>query len=120
WAPWSTAACGTSTCWRCGLSIWGAGASARDAACRARPPTAGWTWGVRKPGADGALKRSVEPSTVAYHEPLPPPTRAPSAELQGIQVTFCPYFRCYAHELADSTCTEINRRLYLAWRGWAG
>ena len=73
---------------------------------------------VRDARARGALTRAVEVSTIAYHETLPPPTRSPEGDLAGVQVTFCPYFRCYAHALADSTCTEVNRRLYRAWVGW--
>ncbi len=71
--------------------------------------------------AAGSLRRPVEVVAPAYLETLAPPTRPVSPDLDpGIaSVTFFPYFRCYAHALADSSCTEINARLLQAYRGWA-
>ena len=65
--------------------------------------------------ADGRLARSVHVVAPAYLETLAPPTRTHEP---AVDVTFFPYFRCYAHTLADSSCTEINRRLAAAFRGW--
>ena len=67
----------------------------------------------------GGLARPVTVSTLAYLETLPPPARPHGTPHESrVQVTFFPYFRCYAHGLLDSTCTEINRRLAAAWNGW--
>jgi len=33
-------------------------------------------------------------------------------------VALYPYFRCYAHALADPACTEINARIAVDYRGW--
>jgi hypothetical protein len=76
---------------------------------------------VRRARATGALGRDVELVAPAYLETLAPPTRPVSADFDSAtcSVTFFPYFRCYAHALGDSTCTELNLRLRRAWDGWA-
>jgi hypothetical protein len=38
----------------------------------------------------------------------------------GVTVVFYPYFRCYAHALASSACTELNARQAADYRGWRG
>jgi len=68
--------------------------------------------------AAGRLHRSVDVVIPAYLETLAPPTHLHDGVRGRIEVTFFPYFRCYAHALADSSCTEINRRLVAAYRGW--
>ena len=67
------------------------------------------------------LERRVQLSSPAYLETLSPPTRPPDRGLDPdvCSVTFFPYFRCYAHALADPSCTEINRRLAPSYEGWA-
>ena len=69
----------------------------------------------------GELNREVVLSAAAYLETLAPPTRSvpASADDRTLLVTFFPYFRCYAHALADPSCTELNRRLESAWEGWS-
>src|SRR5262249_9196992 len=69
----------------------------------------------------GGLGREGVLSAAAYLETLAPPTRPvpASAENGALLVTFFPYFRCYAHPLADPSCTELNRRLESAWEGWS-
>jgi hypothetical protein len=65
--------------------------------------------------AAGRLTRSVDVVAPAYLETIRPPSHWTGA---AVDVTFYPYFRCDAHALADSSCTEINRRLAAAYRGW--
>lgn len=65
------------------------------------------------------IVREVEVETAAYLETSAPPTRPVAPALtHAVTVSFFPYFRCDAHALGDSTCTEINRRLDVAYRGW--
>jgi hypothetical protein len=63
----------------------------------------------------GAIARQVEVRTLAYLETRTPPARPHSA---GVTVALYPYFRCYAHALADPACTEINARIAADCRGW--
>lgn len=76
---------------------------------------------VRDARAAGRLRRPVEVVAPAYLETLAPPTRPVSPDLDPAiaSVAFFPYFRCYAHALADTSCTEMNVRLLQAYRGWA-
>lgn len=76
---------------------------------------------VRAARAAARLARPVELVAPAYLETLAPPTRPVSRDFDpaDCSVAFFPYFRCYAHGLADSACTEMNRRLHLAYQGWA-
>lgn len=68
---------------------------------------------------DRRLDRPVRLVAPAYLETLAPPTRPVSRDFGAdCSVAFFPYFRCYAHALADTTCTELNRRLRLAYLGW--
>jgi hypothetical protein len=75
---------------------------------------------VRAARLDGRLDRTVELVAPAYLETLAPPTRAVSPDFDpaSCSIVFFPYFRCYAHALADSSCTELNLRLARAWNGW--
>jgi hypothetical protein len=69
---------------------------------------------------EGRLKRDVALAMPAYLETLSPPTRPlpDGFDYRRCTVTFFPYFRCYAHALADPGCTEINHRLSDAYSGW--
>ncbi len=69
----------------------------------------------------GQLRRPIELMAPAWLETLAPPTRPVSPDLdpETCTIAFVPYFRCYAHALADSSCTDLNRRLRLAYDGWA-
>jgi len=68
----------------------------------------------------GELDHDVVLSAAAYLETMAPPTRPVpvGAGDRAMLVTFFPYYRCYAHALADPTCTEINARIESAWEGW--
>ena len=98
-------------------------------ACRAQgSPTDRWLDVVATVSAQlnlvrraGRLTRPIELVAPAYLETLAPPTRPVSPDLDPAvcTVAFFPYFRCYAHALADSSCTELNRRLRDAYEGWA-
>ena len=76
---------------------------------------------VRTAREQGRLGRAVELVAPAYFETLSPPTRAVSSDFDpaSCSVAFFPYYRCYAHALADSSCTELNLRLARAYDGWA-
>jgi len=76
----------------------------------------------------GLLERNVEIGGAAYLETLPPPSAAhraaaseqSSAEPAGMtSITAFPYYRCYAHALADTSCHEINHRLAPNVAAWA-
>jgi len=71
--------------------------------------------------AAGRLGRPIEVVASAYNETLTPPTRPTSPDLDPTMasVAFFPYFRCYAHALADPLCTEINTSRLRAYQGWA-
>jgi hypothetical protein len=65
----------------------------------------------------GRIGRPVEVRALAYHDTRQPPSRpAP----RGVTVAFYPYFRCYAHALGDSSCTEVNVRIAADLGGWLG
>jgi hypothetical protein len=76
---------------------------------------------VERSRRSGRLNRPVEISTLAYLETASPPTtaRPPGRLGAGFTVVYFPYFRCYAHALADSTCTELNLRHAERYRAWA-
>ena len=76
---------------------------------------------LRAARRSGRLTRDVELTSPAYLETLVPPTRPLPAgyDTARCTVTFFPYFRCYAHALADESCTEINARLAARFAGWA-
>jgi hypothetical protein len=76
---------------------------------------------VREAARRGELRRDVVLSAAAYLETTQPPSRpVPAAgDERDLMVTFFPYYRCYAHALADPSCVEMNQRLEAAWQGWA-
>jgi uncharacterized protein DUF4838 len=69
----------------------------------------------------GELGREVVLSAAAYLETMEPAARPapPGAEDRAMLVTFFPYYRCYAHALADTACIEMNQRVAAAWDGWS-
>jgi len=70
---------------------------------------------------DGRLSRDVELSGAAYLETSPPPTRPLPAGFDSTRcaMTYFPYFRCYAHALADPACAELNRARAACYSGWS-
>jgi len=75
---------------------------------------------VRAARARGELTRDVVLSGAAYLETLPPPARPADTALAGsMMMTFFPYYRCYAHVLADPQCREFNANSAQPWAGWA-
>jgi hypothetical protein len=67
----------------------------------------------------GELSREVVLSAAAYMETIEPPTRPVPVNADDLMITFYPYYRCYAHALADPGCAELNRRIESAWEGWS-
>ena len=69
---------------------------------------------------EGRLQRDVALATLAYHETLAPPTKPlpQGFDYDNCSVTYFPIERCYAHAIADPTCTEVNRLLHEAYQGW--
>ncbi len=70
---------------------------------------------------EGRLHRNIQLVSLAYLETLPAPTRPLPADFdyENCLVTFYPISRCYAHPLADPTCTEINRHTLACYQNWA-
>lgn len=68
----------------------------------------------------GKLNRDVEVSSIAYHGTLDPPTNPlpKDYDYKNSSITLFPIGRCYAHSLADPSCTEINQRQLKAYEGW--
>jgi hypothetical protein len=76
---------------------------------------------IRAARADGRLQRPVRLESLAFLETLSPPTHAPPIDCDstGFTMGFFPIDRCYAHAIADSTCTEINKSFAQDIRAWA-
>lgn len=65
------------------------------------------------------LKRPVTIVTPAYLETSTAPAQpVADAKASPNVVTFFPYFRCYAHALADPACTIVNAPIESRLRGW--
>ena len=77
--------------------------------------------GLKAARQAGRLKRPLQLVTLAYHETLAPPTRPlpEGFDYGNLSVTYFPIERCYAHPLADPTCTEVNERMAREYQGWA-
>ena len=77
--------------------------------------------GLKAARQEGRLRRPLQLVTLAYHETLAPPTRPLPAgfDYANLSVTYFPIERCYAHPLADPTCTEVNERMTREYQGWA-
>jgi hypothetical protein len=76
---------------------------------------------LREARRSGRLTREVDLTAPAFLETSDPPARPLPAgcDTARCSVTFFPYFRCYAHALADPSCAEINARLAARFAGWA-
>ncbi|HET7224200.1 MAG TPA: DUF4838 domain-containing protein, partial [Candidatus Eisenbacteria bacterium] len=78
------------------------------------------TAAVREARRSGRLTRDVTLSGAAYLDTQRPPARPLDAGRDGAMlITFFPYYRCYAHALADPACAEFNARSAAAWAEWA-
>lgn len=76
---------------------------------------------IEKVRAQGRLNRKVLISPLAYEDTIFPPTQ-PLPEgfnYSDCLLTFFPIGRCYAHTLADTSCSEVNQRLYRSYVNWA-
>lgn len=76
---------------------------------------------IEKVRAEGRLSRDVLISPLAYEHTIFPPTK-PLPEgfnYDDCLLTFFPIGRCYAHTLADTSCSEVNQRLYRSYVQWA-
>ncbi len=76
---------------------------------------------IAKVRAQGKLSRDVLISPLAYEDTIFPPTK-PLPEgfnYDDCLLTFFPIGRCYAHTLADTSCSEVNQRLYRSYVNWA-
>ncbi len=76
---------------------------------------------IEKARTEGRLNRKVLISPLAYEDTIFPPTK-PLPEgfnYDDCLLTFFPIGRCYAHTLADTSCSEINQRLYRSYVNWA-
>ncbi len=76
---------------------------------------------IAKVRAQGRLSRKVLISPLAYEDTIFPPTK-PLPEgfnYDDCLLTFFPIGRCYAHTLADTSCSEVNQRLYHSYVKWA-
>ncbi len=75
---------------------------------------------IQQARREGRLHRNVHVASLAYLETLPPPTKPLPADFddENCSVTFFPISRCYAHPLADPTCTEINLHTLRCYEGW--
>jgi hypothetical protein len=74
--------------------------------------------GVRAARASGALTHPVALLAPAYLETWKAPEHPAASSDPAVGVTFFPYYRCYAHALEDSSCTEINAPIAAHLRGW--
>ena len=75
---------------------------------------------IAKVRAEGRLSRDVLISPLAYEDTIFPPTK-PLPEgfnYDDCLLTFFPIGRCYAHTLADTSCSEVNQRLYHSYVNW--
>jgi len=75
---------------------------------------------IAKLRAQGRLSRDVLISPLAYEDTIFPPTK-PLPEgfnYDDCLLTFFPIGRCYAHTLADASCTEVNQRLRQNYVNW--
>jgi hypothetical protein len=66
---------------------------------------------------DGRLGHDVRLSTLAFLETFFPP-KSPVPGASGFTVTFFPMDRCYAHALADPSCTDVNQLMESTFAGW--
>ena len=75
---------------------------------------------IQKAQQEKRLNREVLLATLAYHETLPPPERPlpKDFDYNHFMVTFFVIERCYAHTIADPSCTEINKFLLENYQGW--
>jgi len=76
---------------------------------------------IKKAQSQGRLKRSIQLLAIAYLDTLGAPTKPPPDDFdyENCLVTFFPISRCYAHPLADPTCTEINLHTLKCYQAWA-
>jgi hypothetical protein len=76
---------------------------------------------VKAARSDGRLARSVEVTTLAFLETVPPPARPVAANLFDgrFAVTFFPIDRCYVHSLEDPACADINASYVPEYQAWS-
>jgi len=76
---------------------------------------------IKKAQSEGRLKRNVQLLAIAYLDTLDAPTKQPPEDFDydNCLVTFFPISRCYAHALADPSCTEINLHTLKCYQKWA-
>ena len=75
---------------------------------------------LKKAQDAGRLKRNVFIISSAYTETLMPPTRPlpDDFDYENFTMSMYPIERCYAHSFADTSCSEINRKLLESYQGW--
>ncbi len=76
---------------------------------------------IDKLRAAGRLSRNVLISPLAYEDTIFPPTKPlpKGFNYDDCLLTFFPIGRCYAHTLTDTSCPEVNQRLYRSYVQWA-
>ncbi|MHC4798488.1 MAG: DUF4838 domain-containing protein [Planctomycetota bacterium] len=76
---------------------------------------------IKKAQSQGRLQRNIQLLAIAYLDTLDSPTKPPpdNFDYHNCLVTFFPISRCYAHALADPTCTEINLHTLKCYQAWA-
>lgn len=75
---------------------------------------------IKQAIADGRLDREILVYFLAYADVLDPPSRPlpDGFDYDTCVATFFPISRCYVHAIADTKCTEFNKRYQNTFHGW--